>query len=359
MIKNTYIDYKVIPENIPNSGILYVDHQKDGRSGHLSHALVEYKKGCVMSFYSNCSGTRNKGHNGFGWIEYRRSLDGGVSWEEPTVLPYSWDAFINEPFTVGCEKAVSTQENEIIAFFARCCNPNGWEPYLEPTVVISHDGGQTWDEPAVFCDKRGRIYDAFALDGSVFVLFHAAPDWLAKDAEEKYYIYQSDDHGKNFFLKGTLPGDPTDHAYGTMTLRRDGALICYTYNKADEYNLDYSISYDMGSTWAESGKSYLPKRIRNPQIARSKDGFFLHGRSGCESKELPFNFVLYSSKDGINWDEGQYLCQISSAKAYYSNNLVLSGDDGSERILIQSSVPQKEIGGTVNVAHWFLEINPH
>ncbi len=69
---------------------MFVNHEKNGRSGHLSHALVEYRKGCVMAFYSNCSGTRDSwapGHNGFGWLEYRRSVDGGRTWDEPTVLP--------------------------------------------------------------------------------------------------------------------------------------------------------------------------------------------------------------------------------------------------------------------------------
>ena len=90
----------------------FVDHEKNHRSGHLSHALAEYKKGSVIAFYSNCSGTRNKwapGHNGFGWLEYKRSEDGGLTWDAPKVLPYSWESFLNEPFTVSCEKAVSTQ----------------------------------------------------------------------------------------------------------------------------------------------------------------------------------------------------------------------------------------------------------
>ena len=138
-----FVDYKITPETVPSTGILYVDHQKNLRSGHLGHALAEYRKNCVISFYSNCSGTRNDavpGHNGFGWVEYRRSADGGVTWDEAKVLPYSQDAFINEPFTVSCEKAVSTQDNEIVVFCLRNLNPNGWEPHLEPVVLRSEDG---------------------------------------------------------------------------------------------------------------------------------------------------------------------------------------------------------------------------
>lgn len=351
-----YVNFKITPENIPNNGIMFVDNEKKHRSGHLSHALVEYKKGCVMAFWSNCSPTRNKwspGHNGFGWLEYRRSQDGGRTWDEPRVFPYSWDSFINQPFTVSCEKAVSTRDNEIVALCIRNENPNGWEPYLEPVVVISEDGGETWSEPIPFCDKKGRIYDAHVWNGAIYVLMLANDDWLAKLPEHRYYIYKSTDGGRTFELWSELPGDTAGHAYGAMTLRDDGSLVCYEYDTKDEYHLVYHISDDMGKTWRESGRSYVAKRIRNPQIAKVKGGYILHGRSGCMSNELPMHFVLYTSRDGITWDEGEYICASSSGTAYYSNNLVLD-EDGHQRVLIQSSTPYYK--GCVNVAHWFLDI---
>ena len=42
----TYVKYDITPDGLPNMGEMFVDHEKNGRSGHLSHALVEYKKGC-------------------------------------------------------------------------------------------------------------------------------------------------------------------------------------------------------------------------------------------------------------------------------------------------------------------------
>ncbi len=338
---------------------LFVDHEKNGRSGHLSHALAEYRKGHVISFYSNCSGTRNRyapGHNGFGWLEYKRSHDGGLTWDEARVFPYSWESFLNSPFTVSCEKAVSTAENEIVALCIRNENPNGWEPYLEPVVVRSEDGGETWSDAAMICDKKGRIYDAIVHDGSIYVLMLANKDFLAEKPEHRYYLYRSDDHGRSFSLHGELPGDTKGHAYGAMTVRTDGSLVCYEYDSGDEYNLVYHVSYDMGKTWAQSGRSFCAKRIRNPQIAKVKTGFLLHGRAGCVSQELPMHFVLYTSADGIHWDDGIYLYECEGMTAYYSNNLVMDRDDESERVLIQASVPYSK--GGVNIAHWILEIEP-
>ncbi len=351
-----YVNYKIAPHAIAKNE-LYVDHEKNGRSGHLSHALVEYKKGHIMSFYSNCSGKRNKwspGHNGFGWLEYRSSADDGVTWSEAKILPYSWHALLNEVFTVSCEKAVSTKENEIVAFCIRNLNPNGWEPYMEPVVVRSEDGGETWSDAVQMCDKKGRIYDALVRDGVIYVLMLANDDFEAKLPEHLYYIYESHDGGRSFSLRGELPGDTCGHAYGNMTLRDDGALICYEYDTKDEYNLVYHISYDMGLTFAESGKSYCAKRIRNPQVAKVNGGYLLHGRAGCVTPELPMHFVLYTSADGIHWDDGSYIYAREAQTAYYSNNLVFEKQDGGQRVLIQASVPYSK--GGVNIAHWLLDI---
>ena len=350
-----YVNYKITPKNIPNNGILFVDNEKKHRSGHLSHALVEFGKGCIMAFYSNCSPTRNKnipGHNGFGWLEYRRSYDGGRTWDEPRVFPYSWDSFINQPFTVSCEKAVSTKENEIVAFCLRNENPNGWDPFLEPVVVRSEDGGETWSDPIPFCDRKGRIYDAHVWNGKIFVLMLANAEWLAKSPDHGYCIYVSEDGGRTFSLWSEIPDNTDGHTYGTMTLLGGGSLICYEYDVNDEFRLVYHISDDMGKTWRESGKSYFAKRIRNPQIAKVRGGYILHGRSGNVPNDLPVQFVLYTSRDGIVWDEGEYVCALSGT-AYYSNNIVLE-ESGRQRVLIQSSIPYR--GGCVNVAHWFLDI---
>jgi len=181
----------------------------------------------------------------------------------------------------------------------------------------------------------------------------ANDDFLATKPEHRYYIYKSEDHGKTFFLQGELPGDTNGHAYGAMTIR-ENALICYEYDSNDEYNMVYHISYDMGKTWAESGNSFCAKRIRNPQIAKVNGGFLLHGRAGCNGKELPMHFVLYTSKDGIHWDEGRYIYECEGKTAYYSNNLVIDGKNGEQTVLIQASVPYSK--GCVNIAHWILRI---
>ena len=55
--------------------ILYVDNESRKRSGHMTHAMVEYAPGKVIDFNANCSAVRHNGHSTYGWVEYRLSED--------------------------------------------------------------------------------------------------------------------------------------------------------------------------------------------------------------------------------------------------------------------------------------------
>lgn len=59
---------------------VYIDNQARKRSGHMSHAMVEFAPGRILAFNSNCPQERYAGHSPFGWIEYRCSEDYGKTW---------------------------------------------------------------------------------------------------------------------------------------------------------------------------------------------------------------------------------------------------------------------------------------
>ena len=46
--------FRVLPTDVPNKGIRFVDHEKDGRSGHAGNCLTECRNGDIVAFYSNC-----------------------------------------------------------------------------------------------------------------------------------------------------------------------------------------------------------------------------------------------------------------------------------------------------------------
>ncbi|MBR6498401.1 MAG: hypothetical protein IKT23_01790, partial [Clostridia bacterium] len=96
---------------------VFVDHQAQKRSGHMGHAFARTKDGKVLSFYSNCDYDRVHGHSGYGWMEYKVSSDFGLTWGEKRILDYSMDVFKQGEHTALCEKALSTDEGDIICLF--------------------------------------------------------------------------------------------------------------------------------------------------------------------------------------------------------------------------------------------------
>lgn len=357
-------NFKTVPENIPNDGIMFVDHQKNNRSGHMGHALIEYAPGEVLAFYPNCSAEdlKYRGHSGHGWMEYKRSTDGGETWSESIIEPNSKALFdSNVGRTFMCEKIVKTDTGRLVLFYLNCdiiTNGHIWEPYFEPYYAFSEDNGETFSSAKQLFDKRGRVYDAVYRDGIIYVLFFANPELpgLAHSEEYDYLLYTSSDNGETFELRSKIPFNTMiDRFYGTMCFSPEGKLIVYTYDQKDEHNLIYIISDDNGLNWGKECKAYFKKKLRNPQLIYYKDRFFIHGRGGEEG--LYGALVLYTSPDGINWDEGYYMRYHTDGcgAGAYSNNLIVHLPNGKERLMIHSSHAYEH--AKTNIIMFFVDID--
>jgi len=344
------------PKIIFTNREVFVDHQKNNRSGHLGHAMVECKDGSIIAFYSNCSGVSGiefggAGHSMYGWVEYKRSFDRGLTWGEAKVLKYSYDSFLDGVYKIGCEKAVVCDDGTIVLFCLRSIGKY-FEPYATPVCLLSHDNGETWSEPISVSDERGRMYDAIYRNGRIYLLeFCNSTDKGFICAEEgKYYkIFASDDNGQSFYEYTTIPFNTMGHAYGNMIFRPDGSLIFYAYNADDEYNLTALESYDDGKTWGAPFKVRVAKIARNPQVGYVNGTYILHGRS-----EEGMNFVFYHSKDGINWDDGTIVNEGRIGGCYYSNNMTVKGADGKDRLLVQYSESYES--AKTNIMHAWVEV---
>lgn len=343
----------IFPAPIPNDGILFADLEKTNRSGHLGHALIEYAPGCLLAFYSNCSGARNNGHNGFGWMEYKRSTDGGITWSDSCILDYSMQVFLDGLYTVSCEKAAAAPDGTLV-LFATMNDSKGeyWGPWVEPRWLLSRDQGESWQEAGRFPFK-GRIFDCAVREGVIYAL-EFCNDGVIKDEgnlpEHVYRLYASYDNGQTFAEISVLPFETTEKVYGTMDFSPAGDLIIYIYDKLCEDHAPYVISRDKGKTWEAVKTAYLEKRIRNPQLRYFGGYFLLYGRAGQYTP--PQDFVLYTSPDGENWDEGVYLCHKKAGNCFYSNSLIVHDENGGERLLLQAS--DSYYLHRTNVKHWFI-----
>jgi Neuraminidase (sialidase) len=356
--------FDIIPPNPPNEGILFVDHSKAGRSGHLGHALVEYEDGKILVFYPNCSDD-NAGHSGVGWMEFKRSEDGGRTWSEPIVLEYSkrlFDEGAGKGSASVSEKAVRTKDGAIVLFnlvfdisqFA------SWKPLFIPTYIRSRDGGRTWTKAKELCDQRGRVYDVLYHKDTIMALEFcndSVETWTGTKPEHVYRLYVSTDGGETFSERSALPFGTYGRGYGTMEVLKDGRIIACVYNIEDEHHLEYVTSADDGYTWSEVQRTSCAKKIRNPQMVAVGDLFFLHGRSGNKGDDSG-HFVLYTSPDGIHWDSGMYLRMQDAGHGAYSNNLVVGklAQGKRLRLLIQASHAYEQ--HKTNILHWWIDNIP-
>ena len=321
--------------------IILVDNEKRKRSGHVGHAMTEFLKGKIMVFNSNTSFDRFCGHTNYGWVEYRTSEDYGKSFGRAKVFPYSREMFFNGINSVAVEKAI-TCDNGVIAVFATLCSlfsENCFEPHGKPQVVLSCDGGNTWGKPIEVSSYRGRIFDVLYHKGVCYVLQSCNDcdvSFFANKPEHVYRLFKSTDNCKTFeevSVVGFL--ELMGRAYGNMIFTPDEKLIVYTYNVNDEQNMDYCISEDYGLTWTERGKCFVKNKIRNPQIGLLDGQYILHGRAG-ESEAGNGAFVIYTSADGLKWDDGKVLVKGRPA-CYYSENLTVRMPNGKERMYIKYS----------------------
>jgi amidase len=345
--------FTVTPANIPNKGVLYVNHALAGRSGHGGQAITECQNGDILAFYSHVSGEAFGGHGTSGWSEYRISQDGGETWSDPHILPYSKEVWEGEVFHSALVDEVLTAPNGTIVAIAGRYTDDRWDR-TTPVYILSHDHGRTWTaarvvDPHADVRQMAREHASLVHNGTLFVLFDARPG--------PHSLYVSTDNGETFSHRSTLP---FDHSlwYGAMTVTPDGHIITYSYQTEDEHNLHYTISRDEGHTWEEVKTTYMAKRIRNPQVSERLGGlYFMHGRSGQEGQD-PRHLVLYTSTDAIHWDAGVFLNKGSTRDldSYSTNEIIGKYDPAArKRLLIQASVAYDDSGRRVNLHHWWVE----
>lgn len=361
--------FQVVPADIPNQGILFVDHRAEGRSGHGGNCLTECANGDIVAFYSNVSGDRHKGHGTHGWSEYRRSTDGGRTWSEPAILDYSARVYEQGEADSALVFALATApDGTLIAFVSHFNDEQLWIKRHPPVCLLSHDHGQSWSEPRPL-DPNATVEDAsmtfdavFIHDGKVYVVYMGG---AANYCPGPFTLYVSEDNGRSFERRSELPF-PHRHYYVTAGVLDDGRLIVYTYpyqgkgheEEIDEYNMPYVTSADDGRTWSEVRTTHFARAIRNPQLSEKLGNlYFLHGRSGSRSRE-PGHLVLYASRDGIHWDQGRFLYRKTGGGGdCYSANAVVGRFDSaaSKRLLIQSSIAYEAGTSRVNEHHWWIE----
>ena len=331
---------------------LYINNEARGRSGHMGHPMLNLGGGRIMDFNSNVSAVRCDGHSGFGWMEYRMSEDYGETFGDFNIIPYTMEVLLDGLYSAIIESAVVCDNGTVVAIcniFSQehsvCCNPYGI-----PTYIRSYDMGKTWEAAKPISSYEGRVYSARYHDGKIYVLEFCNREVVGEKDSDLYRIFCSSNNGDTFEELCVVPFESTKgRFYGAMQFDADGNLIAYAYNETCETELDYAVSRDGGKTWTQTGVCYLANRIRNPQVAILDGQYILHGR---ESGGIN-TFILYTSADGIVWDEGHRIVDRKPGTSFYSNNVIVN-KDGKDRLLVQFSQTFTE-SHRVNIHHLWIE----
>ncbi len=80
---------------------VYVDNRQRGRSGHMTHAMVEFAPGKIIDFNANCSANRCCGHSVYGWVEYRIGDSTASRFSQVYDFPYSRESFLDGLWTIS------------------------------------------------------------------------------------------------------------------------------------------------------------------------------------------------------------------------------------------------------------------
>lgn len=324
--------------------IVFVDNEKRERSGHMSHALVDLGGGKIVAFNSNCSKFRCLGHSAHGWIEYTVSRDYGVTWGERRIWQYSKDVIEDGCITYSAEKALPLPNGKIAVFLLLntqnaevCCEP-WWYP---PQVAILDPETNEWSKPYTITNYPGRIYDVLAHDGAYYVLecCNAAEGGFWNHLpEDCFRLFRSTDDCQTFEEVCVVPFlDQAYLCYGNMIVSPKGELICYAYKIEDEVNLAYAVSPDFGTTWTDAGDTPVKKRIRNPQVGKLDGQYILLGRAGQRDENTVNSMVIYTSADGIKWDDGILLGDNERRSCFYSDVLTVTMPNGRQRMYVKYS----------------------
>ena len=202
-------------------------------------------------------------------------------------------------------------------------------------MIQSFDLGKTWETPVEFSVYPGRIYDAGVKDGVIYAVEVCDKDFISDIVLDRYRLFTSTDNGRSFQEKSIVDINSHKRGYAAMQFRSDNSMLVYADDLLNSYMVDAALSEDNGKTWKRLPQIRLKYGIRNIQVARLGSGFVMHGRAWL-NESWGMGQVIYTSNDGVNWDDG-ILLNDKKTSCYYSNMITLKNADGKDYVILHYS----------------------
>jgi hypothetical protein len=194
-----------------------------------------------------------------------KSLDGGLSWGQPTILTTEQSAALGDWLD---KQWIAAQGNRVFAAWAVY---NGYT--VTPYYSYSTDAGATWSRPVALVSpsidqpQNTYVYPRFAPDGTLYVAYTGFPNKQHQQyAFEKVHVLKSTNGGASFTNQGVVVTFNTPPATYQNTTFRDGIDDYFQVSPYDgslllayqDWNLEGTgttdifgmISHNGGQTWS-------------------------------------------------------------------------------------------------------------
>lgn len=192
-------------------------------------------------------------------LQYRRSLDGGVSWTEAqTVCPKS-SSRSSWKYAMGDASLIADRESgEVLMMCAAGSTGMGASSASNPIKIgqfRSSDNGQTWDEGEEITQKIYGLYNGnataiFITSGSLlqsklikvgdyYRIYAAHPLRTSKNGNTSSVIY-SDDFGRTWHVLGGAMNFPTNSVYEEAKVAEmpDGSVVMMVRDDSGKSNIN-------------------------------------------------------------------------------------------------------------------------
>jgi hypothetical protein len=227
-------------------------------------------------------------------IYYKRSTNGGSTWEE--------DTRISSQGGYSCNPSIALSGSFVyIVWYAEC--DEWWEVYYK----CSTDEGLTWgDETRLTYDPAGSYLASIAASGSVLhVVWHDT-----RNGNREIYYKRSIDGGLNWGDDTRLTNSNVEARDPELDVSGSFVHLVWQDNRDGNPEIYYLSSPDEGVTWGEEQRLTNDEAIsERPSVIASDSVIHVVWH---DQRSGPYQLYYKSSSDsGFSWDEDTLLSKTN------------------------------------------------
>jgi hypothetical protein len=236
---------------------------------NFAHSIAADECGRVHAVWHTSQDGRSQ-------VYYRRSLDGGESWEKARRL--SGDEGSHE------HPSIAVSDDRVFIVWHGFRTPNKPSIYLRE----SSDGGRMWNRTRVICDSRAAAHASVAVvDDLVHLIWKDS-----RSGDTEVYYRRSTDAGRTFGEEQRLTDEPAISYVPSLAASERVVVLGWVDTRDDNEEEYIKVSTDSGATWGPDTR-LTDNRMNSWAPSVAVDGRTIH-LAWFDQKDAPFH--LYDAE---------------------------------------------------------------